>query len=349
MRKTLSRRGFLALSSLVLSGCALEKQNEGATSSDSTGSAVDVSALKTSYDYHLADATEGAELIVACEEYNQSMVPESLNYRMQKKGATLDEWKAFAAKQTLDWGDGDEETMGKCLAFLQHCAEERGIELPDSDEIIFVRTTGAEEGGSATGYTHGTQIYIREDVTPAFSEALEAIGDNSSQNYDRYFEFLAHELFHSLTRTHPDFRKKMYSIIGFDVADEDYEFGPSVSELIFANPDVEHHDSSAVFTIDGKQRRCAVVFYMKEPFETPGTNFFDNCSTGLVPIDDLDKLYDYEEASDFWEVFGRNTDYVIDPEECMADNFSFMLVHGLDGMDYETPRIIEEIIQALKA
>ena len=31
------------------------------------------------------------------------------------------------------------------------------------------------------------------------------------------------------------------------------------------------------------------------------------------------------DAENFIEVFGDNTDYVIDPEECMADNFGYAL------------------------
>ena len=43
----------------------------------------------------------------------------------------------------------------------------------------------------------------------------------------------------------------------------------------------------------------------------------------------------------------RNTDYVIAPEECMADNFSYTVVYGLDGMDYQTPELIANIFKTL--
>ena len=68
----------------------------------------------------------------------------------------------------------------------------------------------------------------------------------------------------------------------------------------------------------------------------------------LVPIDALDTYYLVEEASDFWDVVGRNTDYVTAPEECMADNFGNALVYGLDGKEYQTPELIANIINALR-
>lgn len=65
--------------------------------------------------------------------------------------------------------------------------------------------------------------------------------------------------------------------------------------------------------------------------------------TGLVPVDDLSTVYSSEEADNFWEVFGENTDYVVDPEETLADNFCYTIIHGVDGKDYKTPEIIEKI------
>ena len=67
----------------------------------------------------------------------------------------------------------------------------------------------------------------------------------------------------------------------------------------------------------------------------------------LVPLDDLNSPFDIDEVSDFWDKMGRNTSYVAAPEECLADNFSYAIVYGLDG-DYESPQLIEAILEALK-
>jgi hypothetical protein len=50
------------------------------------------------------------------------------------------------------------------------------------------------------------------------------------------------------------------------------------------------------------------------------------------------------------EVFGTNTGYVVVPEECMADYFSYALVFGMEGPEgssYPYPEIIEGIIAHL--
>ena len=53
----------------------------------------------------------------------------------------------------------------------------------------------------------------------------------------------------------------------------------------------------------------------------------------------------------FYEIFGENTGYVVDPEECMADNFAYAIVYGIEGRDnqgYPSPEIIQAVIDYLK-
>lgn len=50
-------------------------------------------------------------------------------------------------------------------------------------------------------------------------------------------------------------------------------------------------------------------------------------------------------------MFGKNTSYVIDPEECMADNFEYAMFYGMDGIDgqgYPNPEIIQGVIDIVR-
>ena len=65
----------------------------------------------------------------------------------------------------------------------------------------------------------------------------------------------------------------------------------------------------------------------------------------------MDTYYYPEDASNYNDVVGDNTGYTIDPEECMADNFSMAVVFGMKGPEgdgYATPEIIEAILSYLK-
>ena len=293
-------------------------------------------AETTSFTYRFANAEEAGEMLLANRDYYDNMGREDVNYRMQKTDATIEDLKAFIPGQMLDFSDEEKAAIGEGLDAIAKICDERGYHLPDEGEIVFAKTTMAEEC-DAGAYTHGTQIYFGERVL-AYAQ----------DRPDMFHEVLAHELFHCLTRSDPDFRRDMYEILGFTVADEDYVFPQEVKDRIISNPDVEHHNSHAAFTINGEEKECTVIFTTTKPFENPGDMFFEYEMTGLVPIDDLSTVYPSDDASDFWDVFGRNTTYVIDPEETLADNFRFTIVYGPDGKEYENAEIIEKIDEYLR-
>ena len=280
---------------------------------------------KDTFKYHFADKDEAVACYLSNEDYFVNMSISDIQYRTQDKNGTLEELKDFGVAQMQ--GFTDEAKSG-------------GYRLPSMGEIVFIKSTQLEEGGSGA-YTHGTQIYLGQDV-------LDLLSDTEVEE-DREFgkEFLWHEIFHCLTRSNPEFRKDMYGMIHFTVQDQEYELPPSALDKYISNPDVEHHNAYASFDIGGEMIDCYVALIVSEPFEKEGDSFFDYAETALVPVDGSDTYYLSDEAENFWEVFGENTDYVLDPEECLADNFSFAMTHGADGMDYNDPEIIEQILTYL--
>lgn len=301
-------------------------------------------AEETRFDFRFADAQEGAALLLANTAYTESLSQNDLNFRMQRTAATRAEWEAHAAAQTRDFTEAEMTAVEASFGELSAFCTQRGLHLPPSGEIVLIKTTMHEEC-DAGAYTHGTEIYLGETI-------LSYIASEEPAYHAYGLETLAHELFHCLTRNNPQFRAEMYAVLGFTVQDEDFAFAEPVRERIIQNPDVEHHNAWATFRIRGEDVPCAVVFTTTRPFEQPGDSFFDLRMTGLVPLDGLSEIIPAEEAENFWEVFGRNTNYVIDPEETMADNFGFALVYGEDrpdGKDYQSPAIIEAVLSLLRA
>ena len=132
------------------------------------------------------------------------------------------------------------------------------------------------------------------------------------------------------------------------ILDEDIDVPEEIRNQIIANPDVEHHDSCATFTIGGEKKDCYLVFLTDSVFEKPGDNFFSGMYSGVVPLDGS-RIYRVEEVDDFWDVAGRNTDYVEDPEELTAVNLALALLHLEDGYgDFKNPEILEGLADWLK-
>ena len=73
---------------------------------------------------------------------------------------------------------------------------------------------------------------------------------------------------------------------------------------------------------------------------------------GVVPIAKPDCVIPVDEVPDFWKVVGRNTQYVIAAEECLAENFT-MAVMLFDKEErylarMPNPKILKRIIAVLK-
>ena len=315
----------------------------GQESGGSSAGTDSVSSESVRLDYRTAGGEEGAKLMLANKEYYDGFSQNDLDFRMQKKGATMDEYQAFAKKQVIDFTEKQQDIIHEHMEKIKDTIAERGYKLPELEQIVFINTTMDEEC-DAMAYTHGTQIYIDGGAL----EDLNKAGDEGVKKLDFIF---AHELFHCITRCNPDFRSDMYKIIHFTTQEEDFEIPKSVEEYFISNPDVERHNSYATFKIDGKPVKCFTAFVTTKHFEKKGDSFFDSATTALVPINGEDKYYTPEDAENFDEVFGKNTDYVVDPEECMADNFGNLFAYGLDGPEgkgYLNPEIVEAVEDVLK-
>ena len=317
--------------------CLLILWTYAASASEETGMEVTEYSL---FSFRFATAEEAADLLLSNRDYYENMNQLDLNYRMQKTDATLRELEDFIPLQMRSFTQAEMDAVWDAMSNIESRCLSQGYRLPDAGTLVFAKTTMEEECG-ARAYTHGTQIYLGQSVLD--------MGLSEDESHRAVFSsILAHELFHCLTRAHPEFRAGMYSILHFTVEEEDFVFGESIRERMISNPDVGHHNSWAAFEIEGETRNCAVIFTVSRPFTDKGDSFFQNSVTGLVPLDSPDTMYTPEDADNFWEIFGLNTSYVIDPEETLADNFSFALIWGPEGRLYKTPEIIRDMDALLK-
>lgn len=308
----------------------------------------------TTINYHLATADEGRTLMQGNTEHYAKMNQLDIDWRLQKTGGTLSELQAMAWQQTRDFTESEKQFFDTAIGIIEDSLRQIGCSLPIPPEIVFIKTTMKEEC-DPTAYTIKNQIFFGEKF---IAKKMPQVGKTAEENRAALMDFtetVAHELFHTTTRNSPVFRQQMYDLIGFTVMSEDLVFPEVIANRILINPDVEHMDNYADFTIGGKKTRCEIVaFYTKTWAEAHAerggdVSFFDFMDAFLVPIDDMSRTYTTKEVSDFWDVVGRNTDYVIAPEECLADNFAFAVVRGMHPVKpYKTPELIGNIIELLK-
>ena len=303
--------------------------------------------------FHCASKAEGQQLMDSRTEYYGSLNQNDLEWRMRKTNATLEEFKQYAREQVLDFTQEEKDLMKRSVDFVEERLQKIGCRLPfPTKDIVIVKTTMDEESG-AGGYTNGTVIYLGRGE---FEYFMRNTSDEEVKRmlFLRMTKLVIHEMFHCLTRNNADFRRSMYSLIGFTILDHDINFPTEVKKWILTNPDVEHLDNYIEVTIDGEQRPCElIVKYTKTWEEAAAQNeyasFFNHNECVLVPLDDLDKAYPMRNLKEFWDKVGRNTSYVFAPEECLADNFAYaVLSYGEDNYRFRTPELIENIISLLQ-
>ncbi|MCR5592813.1 MAG: hypothetical protein K6F79_03545 [Saccharofermentans sp.] len=339
IKRLISKTGAVLLSASVMMyavSCSAVRESEAVSSEQIVTAEIGVTQIPHRY----ASSEEARELLLSNEDYYAGFSQNDIDFKMLQTGCTMDDYLEFASMQTLDFTEEQIEYIDGRISVMEDTLAQNGFELPPLDEIVFIKTTMLEEPG-AGGYTHGTQIYICDDLLDSF------MNDDSDYIQECADEFFWHELFHCLTRCNPDFRETMYSLINFTVADEDFTIPPSVFEYHISNPDVEHHNSYATFIIEGEPVDCFTDFVTTMHYDEAQTDFFDVGTTALIPVDGRDIYYTPEQAANFDEVFGTNTSYVIDPEECMADNFAYAMAYGMKGPTgegYPNPEIIEGIL-----
>lgn len=289
--------------------------------------------------FRFATRAEAQMLITELDDYTRNWNQFDIDVRLQKPQGRKSALLQFAMDQTLNWSDEEKARISKTMKSLDTEIKKQKYNLEFPKEIVFVKTTQKEEG-NAEAYTRMNWIAIGE-------EALKSSSDTDLKY------LVAHELFHLLTRQNANFKKDMYQIIGFEVAEKEILFPSDLAEMRISNPDISRYDSYGTFTIGGQKQYCTMVIYTDKPYN--GNTLFDYMKIGLVPLNGefipVQKsgktiIYSLDEAEDFYTQVGKNTSYVINPEEIMADNFAYTLI---GKKDLPNPEIIQKTQKVLKA
>lgn len=326
----------LCTASLAISACNNDDNggNDGKHTTD---------ALKVNY----STKEQTAEFLGTSTSYTRSLSKLDLMLLLGNQNGTEADYLRMAAQQACEWTDAAKALMKEKTDSLNLAIKSKGLKLALPEDGINVMLTTMTEAGGAEGYTLGSNMMLNSGMmSEAKNMGLDWI----------VAELIAHETFHILTRTNPEFRKKMYALIGFSILPKEVEIPEELKDKLIHNPDVNRSDSYATFNINGKQRNC--IMLVSTDKEYTGGSLFDYMKEKLLEIDPNTckavkaedgsyKLYDIEDATDFYDKVGRNTGYVIDPEEVLADNFSYMLVRK-EYNDFNTPELIEKIKAACK-
>jgi hypothetical protein len=233
------------------------------------------------------------------------------------------------------------QTVQAAIDAIHPLLRDLALSLPPTVQLI--KTTGAEEGNAA--YTRATAIVLPKSELAKSEKDLQRL--------------ICHELFHILSRRNPELRERLYGIIGFSKCNE-IKLPPDLALRKITNPDAPRNDHFIRLQIDNQEALAVPILLSSvETYDVKrGGEFFaylqfqflvvakssgsKNCkavSEGSSP-----KLVGMQRVSGFMEQVGRNTDYIIHPEEILADNFALLV---LNEHNVASPEILEKMREVL--
>jgi hypothetical protein len=275
-------------------------------------------------------------LLGARDTFVERMGPFDRMVRMKSlRPLTIDDLRIFAAGSAREWDNEEIKKVSDALKEIGPMLFRFASKLPE--KVILVKTSGDEEFKSA--YTRGNAVILPLNKLTYEVKKMELL--------------LIHELFHIITRNNPSLVKPLYSIIGFYPCGK-VEMPAELKDKTLANLDTPDEDYCINVFFNGEQVPIMPIFSFKDGRCNikEGEDILLYLTIQYLALEKQGHAWkalyrdgkplciDPETVSGFYEQVGKNTDYVICPEEILAENF-VLLVTG--KKDIPTPEIIDKM------
>lgn len=288
---------------------------------------------------HFASLGEGQELVAKVDDFVQHMQPLERQIRLgSKEPVSREAYLQFLKDQVKTWDASEAKALTSVVEQLRGKLE--GLHVPLPETIFLVRATEAMEGNAP--HCRGPAIILPDSF----------FGDSA-----KMLKILTHELFHVMSSHNADLRDRLYAIIGFHRCNE-IALPAALAPQRLTNPDAprfEHYISLAGLSPNSDAVTQVVPVTLTKSDTYTGGSFFDYLDFRLLVIEGEGdhwrplleetvskgallngtgpKMLSPRETPDYFKQIGQNTNYIIHPEEILADNFWMLVLEKRDVPD----------------
>lgn len=291
--------------------------------------------------------TDGVQLVFASQEKGQELIRnqdvfirkmEDLERQIRLESneeVSQAQYLDYLAEGVQSWSEKDQATLRESVSRLRQ--KMQGLRLPFPKTIYLIRVSEKVEANAP--HCRGPSIILPD-------------GFFDGGQVDTV---LTHELFHVLSSHNRELRDQMYSIIGFTRCGE-IDLPEGLSKRRLTNPDAPTHEHYISLDVDGRSAKYVPITFTKSSTYRGG-NLFQYLDFQLMELQEVEgklvpKLNDGQpvlktprDAPDFIRQIGRNTGYIIHPEETLADNFWMMV---LESPNIQDPWVTDKLREILK-
>lgn len=288
------------------------------------------------------DKKESSLIIVQDDPFLAGLTDMDRSLRLKTPSdVSLEEYKSFLRKQTLDWKESEIQTLAGIIQNIKPLFGKYRLNFPA--EMMLIKTTGKEEGNAA--YCRFQNIIVFPAGYLSFSQ-------------DELQDVLVHELFHIFSKNNLAAQESLYGIIGFYKTNPLTTIQKQVQSKLITNPDGCLNDYYFKTTVDKIPYNVMPILVATSKYDAGmGGEFFEYYALQFmavtvepdktVPVIDGNRyaVFPISKIANYSGMIGGNTEYIIHPEEILADNFVLM-ING--RRDVQTVRILDSMRALLK-
>jgi len=256
------------------------------------------------------------------------MILQMEDYDSTDGSVSVENYKDHLIKGTLEFTDGDKSIL---TATLDSCFNMIGRKFPDLKlPTIDLIKTNANHYGPSVYYTRENSIIIPANVLENGSiGTLQAV--------------MFHEISHILLRYNDTYKKQAYGLIGFKTLDKPINYPPQLQSRILLNPDGLDTRFYIELEMNGESRKVVpIILSSKSSKSDHISGFMNYIKFDLYGLEEVGKEYMVQcndegmsnlEAGymqPFFQKIKENTQYIIHPDEIIADNFMMLLIGERD-------------------
>ncbi len=315
------------------------------------------------YPFDFLDSTAAAKAIITdtSDLYFERVTPIDMSIQMKRpmngvedREQILSYYLPFLQTEVMDFTDTEKAALNKIMIRALNLCNSLSSNLVPV-KVNLIKTRGNHYGSGA--------FYTRENCIVFPESDLKNITE-----YD-LLPVILHELSHIITRYKPDLRQELYNTIGFKkiISDESKLIIPdSLNYRLLGNPDgLNRQYAIRLVKPNGKLIWALPLVYSDYDNFTPDIRVFfgylrfqlfeleskESGAFEVITKPDGQSTLHLQDFPGFFEKIGDNTEYIIHPDEIIADNFYMMILASNETAGFSMNKFSKEgrkLIQKIK-